>query len=239
MTREGKDDAAITPIVIGSGDGEVPAEHRRFARGAVRRDDGVRDGVRGIEQLELGAEALLWDEPPAPTLGHRLAVRLEALPRLRTRGIRIQAGNHGAVDPTDRLSLLVTRHVLASGPLAAEVFDAWRSDGPRVVRAVRGSLVLRRTIAEPPEPILRLVRCRLVLRTSPLPVPMRFELVPSGPYRSVLHLRVDRTLMPTLAWHRRRPYFAAANATLDRIHRRMAAMLVEQGRWEGEPLHET
>ncbi len=144
---------------------------------------------------------------PLDTLVHRSA---------RAHGVGPAAG---LTESGPRVSFTVTRYLLApAGPTAAAFDAALRALGHRV-RTGPGTLVLG-VGRRPPEPAggqLRVLRCRLWLRTSPVAVPVELELLPLGDWRAVLHLRLARRFVRTMGWHRRWGYFAAGNATVDRL----------------------
>jgi hypothetical protein len=121
----------------------------------------------------------------------------------------------------------VTRYLLASPTLTAAAFDGVLAAMGGRIRTGPGTLVVcvGRRRPEPAAGQLRVVCCRLWLRTSPVPVPVDLELLPLGQWRAVLHLRLARRFVRTMGWHRRRAYFAAGNATVDRLHRAVEGRL--------------
>lgn len=121
----------------------------------------------------------------------------------------------------------VTRYLLAPPAPSAAAYDDALTAMARRIRTGPGTLVVGvgRRQPEPAGGQLRVVRCRLWLRTSPVPVPVEMELLPLGQWRAVLHLRLARRFVRTMGWHRRRAYFAAGNATVDRLHRAVEGRL--------------
>ncbi|HEX6786906.1 MAG TPA: hypothetical protein VF076_06895 [Acidimicrobiales bacterium] len=164
-----------------------------------------------------------------PAVPHGLAVLGRAAHGLSERLATPQGGSSppGGYETRRSVVIHITRHLVMAPASAAAAFDEWLATGA-LTATPRGSL--RVASPTPPGPSrLRAVPGQLLLRLSPVALPVELELVGWGEWRAALTLHPVRRFGWTVAPHRRTRYFAAGHATMDVIVRRLRTLAGDDG----------